>query len=384
MKKILLIILLVLPLITFANTENVTFNLSSSIRLDENDWETYLWDLKIDLWEKTTKNLNFLISNNDYLIFANDVSNIEINSLKTNINDINLVNGNKILKIELKEEISWELILKWVKIRTYDQRISWAKIWFDYNNDNIADLYSINIIDLDENGRHSDNMKPLPVWSVGYDINKNTNWKYNIIINWEKSPDLDIYWSFVKVNKNNNYGNIKEEFIWKLDNQIFSYSDMDLEKDTYRFEIYSKDFYYLNTDPYIIELDKDDLIVESEIEEEVVDTETTETQIIDEETQEELIPVIVDTIETVKVEKYIPVYIKFEKALNDFVRLMDKYISIKKKDNLDIEQENSIMIVRNNIVKITEKLDLSSKDNRQDVFKELVEGVNELKEELKK
>jgi len=42
------------------------------------------------------------------------------------------------------------------------------------------------------------------------------------------------------------------------------------------------------------------------------------------------------------------------------------------------------MIVRNNIVKITEKLDLSSKDNRQDVLRELVEGVKKLKEVLKK
>jgi len=66
----------------------------------------YLPTVKIDLQENTTKNINLSISNNDFLIFANKVSKIEVNSLKTNIKNIVLEDENKILKIELNEEIT--------------------------------------------------------------------------------------------------------------------------------------------------------------------------------------------------------------------------------------------------------------------------------------
>jgi len=52
------------------------------------------------------KDFNFTISENDFFIFANDISKIEINNLKTNINSIVLDNKNKKILIELKEEVS--------------------------------------------------------------------------------------------------------------------------------------------------------------------------------------------------------------------------------------------------------------------------------------
>ena len=176
-----------------------------------------------------------------------------------------------------------------------------------------------------------------------------------------------------------------EKFIWKLEELTYVYTNMDLENDIYRIEIYSKDVYYLNIDPFVINLDKDDLIediVETEEETEAIEYE--ETQIIEEDIKEELIPVIIDVVNIVKVEKYIPIFSKYTKTLNNFVRLMDKYIDIKKKKDLSEDNENSLIIVRNAIVKVTEKLDKSTKDNRQEVLRELVDGVKELKKELKK
>jgi len=46
---------------------------------------------------------------------------------------------------------------------------------------------------------------------------------------------------------------------------------MDLENDFYKIEIYSKDLYYSNTDPFLINLNKDDLIIDEEAIEETVE-----------------------------------------------------------------------------------------------------------------
>ena len=49
--------------------------------------------------------------------------------------------NNKIIRIELFEDISWTLEIQWILIRTYNEEIRSAKIWYDYNNDDIVNLY---------------------------------------------------------------------------------------------------------------------------------------------------------------------------------------------------------------------------------------------------
>jgi len=92
------------------------------------------------------------------------------------------------------------VIIENIKIRTYDQRIRGSVIGLDYMGSTDPDLYSTNVVELDENARYSDTMKPLPFSNVSYTKNGN-----ELTLFWDNSPDLDVIGSIVRVNKNGSF-----------------------------------------------------------------------------------------------------------------------------------------------------------------------------------
>ena len=61
-------------------------------------------------------------------------------------------------------------------------------IGLDYTGTTDPDTYTTNMIELDENGRYSDNMMPLSASNPSYEATGNSVKVYR-----DKSPDLDIY-----------------------------------------------------------------------------------------------------------------------------------------------------------------------------------------------
>lgn len=394
MKKLLIGLLLFIPLTWFASIDEIDFNLSNYQSFDENEGQVHLSALKVDLWTNTTRNLVFSIADKDFLIFANDISKVQIDNSDDKILSVKVEENNKVLKIELKEDITSNFEVSWVQVRTYDEEVRWAKIGFDYDNDWEIDKYSTNVIDLETNWKNDDSMKPLIVSDVEYNLTKNRKGTYDLVLTWTRSPDLDIYGSLVKVNKNNSYWNIKEELVLKTLEQKFEYLEMNLEKDTFRFEIYSKDLYYLNTDPFTITFDKDNLEEDETCEDKTIfatnnDTQecseftntcdvTTDYTVVDKcEDEEEEIIEIEDEEEVIEVEETAKLEVKFSeknsKVLNKFMSIIDSYISRKIKDDFEIERSNKIMTIRNNIW--VELLNYDNKTTRD----EKVEVVNRLK-----
>lgn len=114
------------------------------------------------------------------------------------IKKVQTLNWNKVLNFDFENSFSWTIKLSWVFIRTYNERITGAKIWIDYNSDWQIDSYSTNVVELDKNWRYSDNMKPLAVSDIEYNLTN--TWK-TIEIDFKHWVDLDNNWTFITITK---------------------------------------------------------------------------------------------------------------------------------------------------------------------------------------
>ncbi len=241
MKKILFVLLVSL---FYLQVSAFDFNTSNHQEFDENAWIQNLSNLSIDIKGIEIKDIRFIIDSKDYFIFDNDLTNINTEFTKKTLS-----NWNKELVLWLENSFSWQLNISWIKIRLYDQEIRWAKIGLDYNNDWIIDMYSTNYIDLEENDRYGDNMKPLPITNLIETIISDNS----ISFVWSWSIDLDSFWTLIRVYKNNDYWPFIENFIWKTEQQKFTLDNLDLTNN-YKLEFYSKDNYYLTDKPVLINL----------------------------------------------------------------------------------------------------------------------------------
>lgn len=381
--KIVLFLLLIFSYVSvYADENNVSFNLSTYQEFEENDWEVYLSPINIDLWGYDTKNINLSISTNDYFIFSDDLSWVLLDSSSFYIDKVYLDTENKVLRINLLDDAPTKFTISWIKIRIYEETLYSAKIWLDYNNDDIVDLYSTNMIDVVKNDDKSDNMRPLAVTNVKFNLLEKSDSLYDAEFTWSWSYDLDSIWTLIRVKKNDNYWYIKEDFISKTEIQEYKYKNMDLEKDTYTFEIYSKDNYFLNTNPSIIILNNDSLLDINKDENNnkddwqvciqvlsyAMDPETWICEIFSTpcdipDNYEEVDPCEEEwnivIIEPEKTERYDWIFSsKNKKILDRVVYIIDQFIENKLSFWYSIEFENSIIEIRNDIVKELEVYDI--------------------------
>lgn len=240
MKKIWLFLCLLFWLWSFIFAIDV--NISSSLNLGENEWVTNLGDVTIhfDSWEVTTFKLLIWTWSDDFFIFNNNLSDIKINNQYVSVSlDINYKT------LTFNGFFSWTITVQWIKIRTYNQKINNSKIGLDYIWNSDIDVYTTNTVNLVEDGRYSDNMKPLSVSNLMY-----TTGSTSVKFFWNNSPDLDIMGYMIRMNKNGYFSkDVMDMSSWSTIN------DLDFTANKYSFEVYSKDQYYLS-DPVIITIEK--------------------------------------------------------------------------------------------------------------------------------
>jgi len=338
MKKLLVIFVWIF---LYSNTFAFDFNLSNYQRFDENAWIQNIWNIILDTKEKEIKNFNLVISNNDYFIFDNYLDLISIDNWIWNYL---LSSWNKKLYINLSNSFSWKLNISWIKARFYDEEIRDAKIGIDYDNDWIIDVYSTNYLDLEENNRYSDTMRPLPVSEVKYNLSNSGN---TINLSWISSLDLDANSTLVTMKKNNEYGNFFEKSVYKNEKQELSYTWLDLSNNTYEISIFSKDNYYVTDKPFVIKLDKTNL----------VDLPTNSTGALETNTwttvntwtiiNTEVVNISTWKINTeekeIIIDKIIPIF--KTKSFSDFMIVFDKKIDKR-------EYKKEVRVVRNDIIKL--------------------------------
>ncbi|MDD3793281.1 MAG: hypothetical protein PHI37_00515 [Candidatus Gracilibacteria bacterium] len=343
MKKLSFIFLLFFTTISQIQAFN-SFNLEVSQRFGENEGETYLSPLIIDLGNIETNKLSFFINENDYFIFGNDFSKITNSRQDVSIKETQTLNGNKVLNFDFENSFSGTIKLSGVFIRTYNERITGAKIGIDYNSDGKIDSYSKNVVELDKNGRYNDNMKPLAVGNVEYNL---TNTGKTIEINFKHGVDLDNNGTFITITKNNEYSYFYEQFIPKISTGSFVYHKLDLENNTYEIKLFSKDDYYLNDDFFIIKLSKDDLVLDKTQTVSLTNTGT----VINTSTGETISQtgiitntgeIILDKQEMI-IDKILPIF--KTKSFNDFMIKFDNRLDKR-------EYKKEVRVVRNEIIQL--------------------------------
>lgn len=244
MKKLFTSVLL---LAFFSFTFAVDINLSNSMRLSENEWVVALPIVSVNFWLTQINSFDLVIDPSDYLIFHTP-SNIQLNG--------NIINTSVSLdhkRLTFVWNFSWAINIDWIKIRSYDQKIYWAKLWLNYMWDSATDTYTTNIIQQDQDGRYTDNMPPLAISNLQYTLSWN-----NINLTRDYSPDLDLISTIVEIYKNNAY--LRYYTIWAKDTTT-TIKDLDITKDNFKIVVYSKDIYYMS-DPTTVEIPKQTIVID--------------------------------------------------------------------------------------------------------------------------
>jgi len=147
----------------------------------------------------SNNNINIIIEENLEFLFHNNTEVKITGTAASKVTDFSYDEKHRKFTINLNDSLLKDetILINNLQVRIYDEESGGEKLVLDINNDNIVDVYDVNVIEISEDDDAKDTMEPFPVTNLKaiYQENK-------AVLSWENPIDFDFSSIFIEKKQN--------------------------------------------------------------------------------------------------------------------------------------------------------------------------------------